>query len=191
MALLFLASSSAIPTVRPALPVMQYKIGAICRTSTQRPIPRPQQIIPWSMSKWWVSNSMTLRGCAPCLLKFSRFTDTTNALPTLPTHFLENPTLGIAIMRVYLLTANPSIQAGMTPLRHIGHCIQVPQTHSPREDSTGPVNSHRSQEGVWTIAGSMARTFSKFIKTALAPSQAIRFHTGSPIMSLHLKSQVW
>ena len=82
----------------------------------------------------------------------------------------------------------------MTPLRHTRQCIQVPQTHSRRKGSTGPVNSHRSQEGVWTIAGSMAKTSFKFIKTALAPSlsiQATRSHIGSPTMSLHLKSQVW
>ena len=83
---------------------------------------------------------------------------------------------------------------GMTLFQHTGRCIQVYQTHSHRKDSMGPVSSHKSQEAVWTIAGSMAKTSSKCTKNALAPyssTQAIRFHIGSLIMSSPLKSQVW
>ena len=82
----------------------------------------------------------------------------------------------------------------MTLFQHTGRCIQVYQTHSHRKDSMGPVSSHKSQEGVWTIAGSMAKTSSKSTKNGLAPSsstQAIRSHIGSPTMSSPPKSQVW
>lgn len=82
----------------------------------------------------------------------------------------------------------------MTLFQHTGRCIQVCQTHSHRKDSMGPVSSRKSQEGVWTIAGSMAKTSSKCTKNALAPylsTQTIRFHIGSPTMLSPPKSQVW
>ena len=82
----------------------------------------------------------------------------------------------------------------MTLFQHTGRCIQVSQTPSHRKGSMGPVSSHKSQEGVWTIAGSMAKTCSKCTKNGLAPyssTQAIRFHIGSPTMSSPPKSQVW
>ena len=56
-----------------------------------------------------------------------------------------------------------------------------------RKDSMGPANSLRSQEAVWTIAGSMAKISLQCTKIDWAPfllCQATGLHIGSPTMSL-------